>query len=185
MSSENHRPDAAPAAASISCRDHPLNADHATFAQYRRSLQVRFSRGIKLCANSIHIALVSGVGQSGWVPHAATTSELSQSLSSWPVWKVVPVSVTALIAANLELNPAWIRMEAERFIRPGFDGGDGQAELMVFEGEIKDTDRIAVGCRTNAYGLHRPWKTIDEAALNELQGVRFRTCCDSGKRLAE
>jgi hypothetical protein len=89
-----------------------------TFAQYRRSLQVRFSRGAKLCANSILIALVSVVGQLGWAPHAATTSELSQNLSSWPVWKVAPVSAMALMAANLELKPAWMRIETERFIVP-------------------------------------------------------------------
>ena len=100
---------------------------HATFAQYLRSAQVRFSRGEKLCTNSVHIAFVSAVGQSGWALHAATTSELSHCRSSWPLWKVAPVSVTALMAASLELNPAWMRIEAERFSVPVSTAGTARA----------------------------------------------------------
>jgi hypothetical protein len=54
----------------------------AALAQYRRSAHVRFSVGVKLWANSIHIGFVSNVGQSGRALQAATASELSHCRSS-------------------------------------------------------------------------------------------------------
>ena len=73
---------------------------------------------MKLCTKFVHMVFVSAVGQSGNALQAATASELSHGLSSLPVVKVALVSVTALMAASLEVNPAWIKIEAERFIVP-------------------------------------------------------------------
>ena len=78
----------------------------ATFAQYRRSAHVRLSLRLKLCRNSVHITLVSMVGQSATALRSPTSFELSHCRSCWPFSKVAPVSVTALMAASRELKPA-------------------------------------------------------------------------------
>ena len=67
---------------------------------------MRLSSSVKLCASVVHIVFVSAVGQSGSALQGATASELSHSLSSVPVVKAALVSVTALMAASLEVNPA-------------------------------------------------------------------------------
>jgi hypothetical protein len=64
--------------------------------------------------------------------------------------------------------------------RPGFDGGDGQAKLVVVEQEV--ADGVAVGGRTNTDRLHCPEKAIEEATLDELERLRFLAGSD---RVAE
>ena len=61
---------------------------------------------------------VSAVGQLGCADQTARPGERSHARNSAPVVKVAAVSVTAFMAASRELKPAWIRIEAERFIVP-------------------------------------------------------------------
>jgi hypothetical protein len=151
-------------------------ASHATVAKYLRSVHVRLSLRLKLCRNSVHMAFVSAVGQSASALRDTTSFDASHCLSSWPLSKVAPVSVTALMAASRELKPAWMRIDADRF--SVLHGGDCMAKLEV--GDRQAGDGFAVGRGADAYGLQRPRKPEDQSTLDELQ--RFRLVADGNGR---